>query len=297
MAEHLVRRYPLLSFFLLAYGVSWLAWAPYILSADGFGVLPFRFPELLGDTQLAGIMPGAYLGPLAAAFTVTALTEGRAGLRRWRSRLLRWRVGLRWYALTLIGFPVLVLTGTLLLPGGTAAFHLPGPEFLLLFGAMLVMQFFTSGLAEEPGWRDFALHRLQQRLHPLVATLVLGVLWAGWHVPLFLTVWTGRTADAGLLGQFLLMTLGLTVVITWVYNRAGQSLPLVILVHAAFNTTASVGMAGFFPGVDAKWTWSPVLAVGALAVVLVVATRGRLGHAGVTTRSRVVPSALHPSDA
>lgn len=297
MVEHLVRQRPLLSFFLLAYGVSWLAWTPYLLSLDGFGVLPFRFPELLGDTQLIGIMPGAYLGPLTAAFTVTALTEGRAGLRRWRSRLFRWRVGLRWYVLTLVGFPVVLLAGALVLPGGAASFQLPGAGFLLAYVSMLVIQFLTSGLAEEPGWRDFALHRLQQRHHPLVATVVLGVLWAGWHFPLFLTAWAGRVADAGLLGQFVLLTVGLSVVITWIYNRARQSLPMVILLHATFNTVAGVAQPAFYPTLDTRWSWSPVLAVGVLAVALVVGTRGRLGYDRITTRSRVDPSVPHPSGA
>jgi hypothetical protein len=85
--QALVQRFPLVTFFTLANGISWLAWMPYILSLDGFGVLHFRYPDLLMGNQLTAILPGAYLGPLTAAFTVTAVTEGREGLRRWRKRL------------------------------------------------------------------------------------------------------------------------------------------------------------------------------------------------------------------
>src|SRR3954469_9662305 len=89
--QALVRRYPLITFFTLANAISWLAWTPYILSLDGFGVLHFRYPDLLMGNQLTAILPGAYLGPLTAAFTVTAITEGREGLRRWRKRLTQFR--------------------------------------------------------------------------------------------------------------------------------------------------------------------------------------------------------------
>ena len=78
-----VRRHGLVSFYALAYFISWLFWMPYVLSQNGLGVLDVSFPKILGDTQLAGILPGAYLGPLGAAFVVTALSEGKPGLRRW----------------------------------------------------------------------------------------------------------------------------------------------------------------------------------------------------------------------
>ncbi|MGI5132791.1 CPBP family intramembrane glutamic endopeptidase [Pseudonocardia sp. CA-107938] len=279
-----IAQHPLITFFLLACGVSWLGWTPYVLSADGFGVLPFRFPELLGNTQLLGIMPGAYLGPLTAAFVVTAVTEGRAGLRRWRARLLSFRVGARWYAFALLAVPVSLVLAQLALPGGPAAFELPGLAFVPAYLLMLALQILTSGLAEEPGWRDFALHRLQQRMHPLTATLLLGTIWGAWHLPLFLTTWGGDGPVLATVGQFALLTLGISIVITWLYNRAGNSLPLVIMFHATVNTTATVVMGAFFPTLPWQSSWAPLLAVWTLAVVLVVATRGRLGLPALPTR-------------
>ncbi|MFG1928651.1 hypothetical protein [Cryptosporangium sp. NPDC048952] len=77
----LVRRFPVLSFFTLAFGLSWVAWTPYVFGNTGLGVEPdFHLPTGPAG-QLVGMLPGAYLGPLTAAFVVTALTEGRAGLR------------------------------------------------------------------------------------------------------------------------------------------------------------------------------------------------------------------------
>ncbi|MEJ3657475.1 CPBP family intramembrane glutamic endopeptidase [Actinomycetes bacterium KLBMP 9759] len=293
-----VRRYPLPAYFTLAYGISWLGWVPYVLSLDGFGVLPFRFPELLGDTQLFGILPGAYLGPLTAAFTVTAVAEGRDGLRRWRRRLFRWRVAWPWYAFVLVGFPALLLLGGLVLPGAWAELRIPSLALLATYIPMLVLQVLTTGLAEEPGWRDFALPRLQQRWGPLPGTIVLGCLWAGWHLPLFLTSWAGSTVTPMSLFQFLLLGVVFSIVITWVFNRTQQSLPMIMLLHSTLNNFQSVAWPEFFPGLDADWTWGPVIGICVLAAVLVVTTRGRLGYdPALTTRSPAAPSVRHPSGA
>lgn len=121
-----VRRHPLVAFFVLAYAASWLAWLPYVLSGDGLGVLNFRFPKALGDSQIPGVLPGAYVGPLGAALVVSAITGGRDGLRRWRQRLFRMRVGgWYWYPIVLIGVPVLLVGGTMALPGAAESLRVP----------------------------------------------------------------------------------------------------------------------------------------------------------------------------
>lgn len=113
----IVRRYPVTSFFSLAFGLSWLCWMPYILSDHGLGLEPdIRIPEVLGTGQLVGVLPGAYLGPLGAAFIVTALTEGRTGLRHWAHRLTHWRVGWRWFFAVLLTVPAVILVAPLALP-------------------------------------------------------------------------------------------------------------------------------------------------------------------------------------
>src|SRR5689334_5579669 len=100
-----VRRHSLVSFFFLAYCLTWLAWSPFLLSENGFGLLHFRFPEVGGDAQLVGILPGAYLGPITSALIVTAVASGRPGLRQWRGRLFRWKFNWRWYAFAVVGIP------------------------------------------------------------------------------------------------------------------------------------------------------------------------------------------------
>lgn len=119
---------------------------PFIISQHGLGLVRIPFPELLGTATFAGMLPGAYLGPLGAAFVVTALSEGRTGLRHWTGRLLRWGVNWRWYALALLGVPALLALGTLAVsPGSAAGLRLPSLEVLLVYVPILLLQMVTTG--------------------------------------------------------------------------------------------------------------------------------------------------------
>jgi uncharacterized protein len=263
---------------LLAYGISWLAWLPYVLSQNGLGMLHLRFPDVLGSSQTLGMLPGAYLGPLASAFLVTAIAEGSPGLRTWRGRLRRWRAGWPWYAFALVGVPALLVLGTLPLPGSVAGVHVPPPAVLVGYLPFLALQVLTTGVAEEPGWRDFALPRLQRSHGPLAGTLILGPLWAGWHLPLFLSEWGDGTGPLEI-GEFAIMAVAFSVVITWVFNRTRESLPLAMLIHATVNNVFSLVWPAAFPTLSVRDSiTAPVIAFGALAVALIVATRGRLGY-------------------
>jgi uncharacterized protein len=273
-----VRRRPMLTFFVLANLVSWVVWTPYILSENGLGILRFRFPDLLGSSQLAGVLPGAYLGPILSAFLVTAITGGRAGLREWVGRLWKWKVSWRWYVTVLLGVPAaLVLTG-MAWTGGEVSF--PPVMVFAAYLPALVLQMLTTGIAEEPGWRDFALPRLQRRFGPLAGTLVLGPLWGLWHLPLFLTEWAGPHGLDGIaIAEFVVSATLFSIVITWVFNRTGQSLPLVMLLHVSVNNFFSVAAPGVFPALSQQdASHILLLASAAGAIILIVATRGRLGY-------------------
>jgi uncharacterized protein len=276
-----VRRHPLSSFFGLAYGLSWLAWLPYVLSADGLGVLDLHYPQVLGSTQLPGIGAGGYLGPLTAAFVVTALADGRAGLRHWTARLTRWRVGWRWYAGVLTGVPTAILLATLVLPGALGGATVPALAVLAAYLPMMLLQMVTTSTAEEPGWRDFALPRLQDRHGPLLGTIVLGLLWGCWHLPLFLTADWGHWPDVSWTEpvEFVAMCVPLSIVMTWVFNRTHQSLPIVMVLHAGVNSVMSLVWPAVFPHLDWQHDASHALLIACVAatVVLALATRGRLG--------------------
>jgi membrane protease YdiL (CAAX protease family) len=285
----LIRRHPLIAFFTLALGLSWAAWTPYVLSENGIGVWDFAFPVLLGTSQFTGMLFGAYLGPLGAAFLVTAIVGGRAGLRTWVGRLLRWRVAPRFYLLALLGVPLAVLTLGVLFSGG--AVQAPGALALASLVPGLILQLLTTGLAEEPGWRDFALAPLQDRFGPLGAAAVLGPLWGVWHLPLFLTEWGGfPEVEWYRVVEFLAFCIAFNVVVAWLFNRSGQSLPVVMLFHVSLNNTVSMLWATMFPTVDAN-TAQLALLIGAAvaATAVIVGTRGRLG---LPVAPRTVPLAV-----
>lgn len=276
----IIARHPLVSFFVLANALSWIAWVPYTLSNNGLGVWNYSFPVVLGSSQITGMLPGAYLGPIFSALLVTAIAGGRAGLRQWVGRLWRWRVRWHWYAIALLGVPAALLLTGLVVSGGQIA-ALPVAA-LALYVPVLILQMLTTGLAEEPGWRDFALPRLQAKFGPMKSALVLGPLWALWHFPLFLTEWGGYPdSDLSRPIWFTIFCIGFNVVMAWVFNSTGQSLPLAMLAHVSVNTFISIFWSGLFPAVTEVATSQALAVAGVIAAVFVIVfTKGQLGWRG-----------------
>jgi membrane protease YdiL (CAAX protease family) len=213
-----VRRHPLITFFVLAYAISW-------------GFLPI---------EAVRFMPG---GPFIAALIVIPLTQGWAGLRELGSRMIRWRVKWFWYAVA-IGLPlaVLALTAGLNVALGAGAPSLAGvgslTTVLMVFAVRLVNPG-DGALGEEPGWRGFALPGLQSTLSPLVATLILAVLVAGWHLPTFFL--EGGFQPSILVGG-VLGTVAVTFWYTWLFNRTGGSVLITLIAHATQGTITIGGL-------------------------------------------------------
>jgi uncharacterized protein len=233
----IIRRYALILYFVLAYALTWARWLPEAAAARGWPAWEVPFWLVL----LAGY------GPLLAAVTLTTLTSGRAGLKDLGARLLRWRVGLRWYLVVLL-LPLLLQGAGLLLyslvaaqPLALAADRLPWPE-LLAFFPLLFLGF--DGLGEEVGWRGFALPALLARRSALASSLILGVLWGFWHLAYAL-------APGGFLSEtpFYLVvanTIGLAILHTWVFTHVRGSIFIAILFHA-WNNTVSVFLSNWLP--------------------------------------------------
>ncbi len=193
-----VRRHPLFSYFFIAYLLSWLGWVPVALSQTGLGLLPFRFPGPPG-TNLG--LVGGFLGPIGAGFLCTALVSGKAGLRQFLRRFILWRVGIQWYVFAVFACPILIMLGIFATAPGALMAFIPSmlPTVLLIFVGLLIAGMFVSSLVEEPGWRGFALPRLQERYGPLTGSLILGLCWGLWHLPLF-TIPGYDGAGTGFLG-------------------------------------------------------------------------------------------------
>lgn len=280
-----VRRHPLAAFVVAAYAVSWVCWAPLLLSAD------VARPGIGWPTHLPGLA-----GPAVAAFAVTALADGRAGVADLASRVLRWRVPLRWWLLVLVTAAATALGVVVPLvlgdepPAGADFWRYTGIATWGPVGVLLVA-LVVNGLGEETGWRGFAADRLLRRHSLPVTSLLVTVIWAGWHLPLFAVVESFRGFSPALVVGWLLGLTAGSVVLTWIYRGSGRSVLLVAAWHTAFNLTSATTATS---DVVAPVT-STLVMVGAVAIVVVELRRSRAG--GAESRAAAATRAARPSEA
>lgn len=220
-------------YFALAFGWSWAFWGAAVLTGKGLSSPMGLAFGLLG-----------LLGPMVGGITCTYLTRDREGRREyWRRVFDVRRIGARWYALIVLFVPVLFALSVLLdrLTGGTGT-HWEAQALRIAAAPLTLVPFVLSillvGPMEEFGWRGYVLDRLQERLTPLQASLVLGVCWSAWHLPLFLIPDSYQQAlGLGSLA-FWLFVIGivpLTVVMTWIFNNTRRSTLAAMLFHFMVN--------------------------------------------------------------
>lgn len=271
-------RHPLTAFFVLSYLGSWVMWSPWWLSQSGIGVLPFELPfvAVAGINQL-----GMFAGPFAAALLMTCLTEGREGARRFWRRIVQWRAHPGWYVLALVVIPLATGIGYLLSPTADPAFE---GTMLVTLTSAYVVYLLGGPFQEEPGWRGFALPRLQQRLHPMTSALVLGVIHCFWHAPLFLTdEWDTAREDPSQYLAYLILIVSMSFVMSWLANGSRDSLVVVILGHNGINW--ALHGTEMLTGNAVISNWPAAIGLATLAIITIIATRGRLGHRALQSRS------------
>ncbi|MFC7096400.1 CPBP family intramembrane glutamic endopeptidase [Halobaculum marinum] len=270
--RRLIDGHPVAVFFALAYAISWLAWLGPILG-------------LSEPISTLGFVVGGF-GPALAALVVTWL--GRDSVRAWARQIVDWRVAPRWYVAALtIPLVVVALTSVGLSVAGMSVD--PGllPDRVSLVLVSFVSIALVGGGNEEPGWRGLALPKLQEQYAPVSATLILGVVWALWHLPLLAT---GPTTFHGLaefvdvapsVGVRILNIVGVAFILTWIYNETGSVL-LAILAHTGFNTANST-LVPLPIDVISAGDSTTILVVTTIALwtvvaVLFVITRGQFGY-------------------
>ncbi len=221
-----MKKHPVTWFYALAFLISWLGWVPVV--AGSHGVSPFDHPVF----QFLLILPT--IGPALAAIIVTRVRDGKTGIGLLLKPLLQWRVGVLWLGIAIVT-PVLFFVGGKFVTqtlGLVAA-----PELQGNIAAMASSTFVMSLLSnpwEEVGWRGFALPRLQKSNNALIATLVVGVLWGLWHLPLFF--WIGNPMSGYPFLAWFISTVAVSFVYTWLYNSTKGSLLVVTLFHILGNT-------------------------------------------------------------
>jgi membrane protease YdiL (CAAX protease family) len=240
-----IKRNSVISYFIIAFTVSWSFEIPLALSQQG--IISVQIPMWLHYF--------ASLGPLTAALIMTSLTEGRSGLRNLIARIFKWRVDVRYYAYVILipvglfAFAAIlnrIITGNW--PNLTLLGEVDYLPYLTPLGALGIW-LVTFGFGEETGWRGYALPHLQKTRSATTATLILGILWAGWHLPMFF--YRDTYMQMGIMG-FPMLALSLlfaAMIFTWLYNSTGGSLWIVIVFHAVFNWLTANEAGGQFAGV------------------------------------------------
>jgi membrane protease YdiL (CAAX protease family) len=303
--RRLVARHPLAAYLVLAFAFAWGCIAPLLLSRRGLGVLPLDAPAA-AVTAINSL--ASYVGLLLPAVLVTAAADGRGGVRDLLGRCLRWRAGLRWYLLALFGVPGAVVLAAIPLAGVAPLTGPTGTWALLvtLFVPGVLVPLLLINLPEEAGWTGFLQARLQARHGPVLASFLVAPAFALIHLPAyFVAGWIGEEKVP--LARFpeallsVAVTAGFAVffrlLIMWLYNGGGGSVPVVALFHSVFNLSAGPRLTPVLvPGVDpAVLNLLTIAAVAAGAVVVAVATRGRLGWTGRPSAAGAAEPPVTPS--
>jgi len=265
MATHIgeqVKKRPVFAFYILAFTITWLGWLPQ--AAYSHGLFPF-------DSPIFYVLGG--VGPLLAAYIVLRILHGAGATEELFAPLLRWRVGVGWYAVALCGYPVIWLAALALKGELGTAIDQVTPSLTLLSAFAIT---FIAAIPEEVAWRGFALPRLQARHGALVASLIVGAFWALWHLPLLLI--EGDVMSTYPMIPYFLELIALSVVYTWLYNSTRGSVLIVTIFHAASN------VVGPFVGIE-----QTVAAFLAAAVLVML-----YGPARLTRNGRPFPPTSRP---
>jgi len=266
--KSLIARYPLITFFTLAIAFSWIAVSPALLMG-----VPFKPYQTLGA-----------FSPLLAALILSAALNGREGVSALVQRMTVWRFGLSSYLLAIFGLVILYLMTVLL--SGALPIQTLVEKWTLIFTFYIPALFTTyliNPIGEETGWTGFALHHLQKQFRPWLSALILGVVWAVWHLPAYFIPSEMGTFKVFGFVIFMLIAICTRVIWTWITNSAKGSGLVGVLLHASSNA-ASVGLiplllptAQLKQGDDLS---GPIL-LGLLllsTVLILIFTRGELSY-------------------
>jgi len=274
-----IAAHPVGAFLLMLYPTEWIIFTPALLGKSGFGLLSLDIPY---QVPLLFIV---LVGAIGFVFLVTRIADGKAGTRALRRHYYHFRAGPQWYLAAVFGPPLVLFLaglathGTSVL-GPIAANIAKSPTAFLL---MLVINVVVVGVWEEGMWMAFVTDRLQKRVGPVWASLLVAPCFGFVHFPLFFIAYGLGPAHLTLsqfpLYAFILLigfSAQVRVLVTWLYNSTGGSLPVAALFHQSMDLTASAAvLAAFYP-----WSDGNLLYIGfaVVAVVLIAATRGQLGY-------------------
>jgi len=285
-----IRKHSVATYFLLTFALSW---GSALLAIGGSGGMRGTTPT--SDPRFPYAVMGMLAGPSLAGILMTALVYGRTGLREFLTRLIRWRVGARWYAVALLTAPLL-MTATLLALSLTSAAFLPGiltSEHKASLALVSLAVGLSAGIFEEVGWTGFAIPTLRSRKSMLATGLIVGIWWSGWH--LLPNIWSARAAAGELatsvylastaLGVFVGYLTAFRVLMVWVYEST-NSLLVGILMHVSITTSLLMLNPLDLSGVHlAAYSFALAAAVWLVVAVVMMTSRQRFSRHALRQRA------------
>jgi CAAX protease family protein len=244
-----------LKFFLLTFGLTWTWWIAAAVLLRGTASAPDGLDTLL-------FLPGT-VAPALVALALTPRDRTPDGQAALLGRVLNWRVGARWYVFAIAYLGVLKLAAALIQRVATGAW--PAFSTAWYIGALAIPISMWVQAGEEIGWRGYALPRLAGRFGLGPATVLLGAIWACWHLPLFFL--PGADTSGQSFVVYLLQVTALSVAMGWLYWQTRGSLLLVMLMHAAVNNTKDI-VPSAVSGATSVFTLSGSLVVWLTVVLL-----------------------------
>ncbi|NHI89427.1 MAG: CPBP family intramembrane metalloprotease [Candidatus Thorarchaeota archaeon] len=244
MVRDWIQRNAVASYVLLTYGITWSL--AIVLALSYHGVISLQIPFALHY-----ILP---YGPMLSALIVTWLRGGTQSLHDLLGRMSKWRIRPVWIIIALFSVWVFYIASALMM----VAMGQPWPD-LSIFGQVMYLPYltffgawalwiFTYGIGEETGWRGYLLPHIQTRYSAFVSSLIVAIIWAGWHAPMFL--YNENLMSLGPIGT-VFWTIGLmfgSVLLTWIYNNTEGSILMTAIWHGTFNTfSAAAGQAASVP--------------------------------------------------
>jgi uncharacterized protein len=256
-----IRKHQLIAYFAIAYAIMFGVLFSFIGLNPGRPLQPWSLVWFL-----------SIFSPSFSALIVSWIIGGKTEVKRLLAGFTRWKAGWRWYlAAAFLFLGPLVIALVYMALGHPFAGLKPSTTLLSMLGTIL-FTLFSGPLAEELGWRGFALPRLQSKHNALVSSLILGVIWTCWHIPLFFV--SGATQMSIPFPIYMVLVLTITVYLTWLYNNTKGSLIITVMGHFTYNLTGFLtGVLGLMPAMIFYMTAGPLLGLIVVAIIFVFGPR------------------------
>jgi len=220
-------------YLIIAYAFSWIVWLPAVLST--YGLFELKIPH----TFIIGI--GAF-GPLVGAFLMTYRKDKREGVINLLKKALYIKSSNIWLLPAFLMLPLMIGASFfiyMIIYGAESM-----PDMIIISQPWLIIPLFIyslfalGALQEEFGWRGYALEKMQQRFNALISSIILGMFWALWHLPLFFIEGTMQSSIPFYI--FFINVISISIMYTWLYNNSRSSVLIVLIFHGMHNTAYNI---------------------------------------------------------